>query len=123
MKEIIAIIRPKKSGPTKVALDELGFPSMTAIAVLGRGVQHGISGEVKERLSRKILANPDLAGVKYIAKRLFSVMVSDGDVDKVVNKIIEVNQTAQIGDGKIFVCPLDDAIRVRTGERGDSAIV
>lgn len=123
MKEIIAIIRPKKVGATRVALEGLGFPSMTAAAVLGRGAQHGIAGKPREKLTAKILANPDLAGVKYIPKRLLSIIVSDGDVDKVVNKIIEVNQTEQIGDGKIFVCPLDDAIRVRTSERGDSAIL
>jgi nitrogen regulatory protein PII 2 len=56
--------------------------------------------------------------MKYIPKRLLSIVVQNSDVDSVVKKIIEVNQTAQIGDKKIFVCPLDTAVRVQTDERG-----
>lgn len=61
-------------------------------------------------------------GMKYIPKRLLSIVVQNSDVDTVVKTIIEVNQTSQIGDGKIFVCPLDTAVRVRTDERGESAV-
>ena len=61
--------------------------------------------------------------MKYIPKRLLSIIVQNSDVDTVVKTIIEVNQSAQIGDGKIFVCPLDTAVRVRTGERGDDAVL
>jgi nitrogen regulatory protein PII 2 len=121
MKEIIAIIRPKKVGPTRNALEQLGFNSMTATAVLGRGAQRGIASEVRAELSPELLAG-NAGGMKYIPKRLVSIMVHDFDVDKVVKSIIEVNQTLQIGDGKIFVCPLEDAIRVRTQERGESAV-
>jgi nitrogen regulatory protein PII 2 len=122
MKEIIAIIRPKKVGPTRNALEQLGFPSMTATAVTGRGLQRGIAGEINVDCSPAILAKGLSAGMKYIPKRLLSIMVQNADVELVVKTIIEVNQTAQIGDGKIFVCPLDDALRVRTGETGDSAV-
>ena len=63
-------------------------------------------------------------GMKYIPKRLLTVVVPDADAaDAVVKTIVRVNQTAQIGDGKIFVCPMDNAIRVRTDETGDKAVL
>jgi nitrogen regulatory protein PII 2 len=122
MKEIIAIIRPKKIGATRDALEQLGFPSMTATAVSGRGMQRGIAKEV----TPPVLVKGDSGrggGMKYVPKRLLSIVVQDADADVVVRAIIEVNQTAQIGDGKIFVCPLDDALRVRTGEQSESAVL
>jgi len=123
MKEIIAIIRPKKVGPTRVAIEALGFPSMTAVAVLGRGRQRGIASEIGTDLSLEQLAQGKNGGMKYVPKRLVSIVVPNGDADAVVKTIIKVNQTDQIGDGKIFVCPLDDALRVRTGEKGDQAVL
>jgi nitrogen regulatory protein PII 2 len=121
MKEIIAIIRPKKVSPTKNALEKLGFPSMTAVSVLGRGRQRGIASEMNYEVSPDILGKS--GGMKYIPKRLLSVVVRNADVDAVIKTIIEVNQTAQIGDGKIFICPVDDALRVRTGDTGESAVM
>jgi nitrogen regulatory protein PII 2 len=123
MKEIIAIIRPKKVGPTRSALEQLGFPSMTATAVLGRGLQRGIAGEINPDFRPELVAPNNAGGMKYIPKRLLSIVVQNVDVDTVVSTIIEVNQTAQIGDGKIFVCPLEDVLRVRTDERGESAVL
>jgi nitrogen regulatory protein PII 2 len=123
MKEIIAIIRPKKVGVTRDALEQLGFPSMTATAVTGRGLQRGIAGEVNVEYAPEALAKGLSGGMKYVPKRLVSIIVPDAEVDVVVKSIIEVNQTAQIGDGKIFVCPIDDAVRVRTGEQSESAIL
>jgi nitrogen regulatory protein PII 2 len=123
MKEIIAIIRPKMMGKTKEALDKLGFPAMTAVAVLGRGKQRGIAGEVDIEYRPDILSEEMHWTMKYIPKRQISLAVKDSDVDKVVQAIIKINQSKQIGDGRIFVCPLDDALRVRTKESGDAAIV
>jgi nitrogen regulatory protein PII 2 len=124
MKEIIAIIRPRKVGPTRSALDELGFPSMTAVSVMGRGAQRGIAGEVNMECSPELLSQANSGGgMKYIPKRLISVVVPSGDVEAVVNTIIKVNQTSQIGDGKIFVCPMESALRVRTGESGEDAVL
>ncbi|MGA9070883.1 MAG: P-II family nitrogen regulator [Terracidiphilus sp.] len=123
MKEIIAIIRPKKVGPTRNALEELGFPSMTATAVTGRGLQRGIAGEVNMDCPPELLVPNRPSGMKYIPKRFLSIMVQNSDVDTVVKTIIEVNQSGQIGDGKIFICPLDTAVRVRTDERGESAVL
>jgi nitrogen regulatory protein PII 2 len=123
MKEIIAIIRPKKVEATKDALEKLGFPSITAEQVLGRGRQRGIAGEVSIDLSPELLAKGKSAGMKYIPKRLITIVVPDSEVDSVVSTIIKINQTAQIGDGKIFISSIDDAIRVRTNEEGESAIM
>lgn len=123
MKEIIAIIRPNKMTATKEALADLGFPGMTAVAVLGRGRQRGISGELNIDVSTEMLAKEKSAGMKYIPKRMISVVVEDDDVEKVIKAVISTNQTAQIGDGKIFVCPMDNAVRVRTKEEGRKAIL
>jgi nitrogen regulatory protein PII 2 len=123
MKEIIAIIRPRKVSSTRSALERMGFPSMTATGVRGRGMQCGIAGEVLVDGSPDELLKRNSGGMKYVPKRLLTIVVPDNYVDRVVQKIIEVNQTSQIGDGKIFVCPVDDAVRVRTREQGESAVL
>lgn len=124
MKELIVIIRPKKMTATKEALDALGYPSMTVSAVLGRGKQRGIAGEVQLTAGVEFPA-ARLSGnsMKYIPKRLLNVVVQDEDVDLVVKAILRVNQTGQIGDGRIFICPIEDAQRIRTGEKGIRAII
>ena len=123
MKEIIAIIRPKKVGPTRDALDKLGLPSFMAVRVLGRGHQRGIAGEVACDIPEELKGQGKSGGMKYIPKRMLSIVVPSADADAVVREIIKVNQTAQIGDGKIFVLPVDDALRLRTDETGDAAIM
>ncbi len=123
MKEIIAIIRPKKVGATKQALERLGYPSLTAEAVIGRGHQRGIASEVGYDLPPALLSQGKSGGTKYVPKRMLTLVVPDGDVELVTSAIVNVNQTAQIGDGKIFVSPIDEALRVRTGERGETAIL
>jgi nitrogen regulatory protein PII 2 len=122
MKEIVAIIRPKKMSKTKHALEEAGFPSMTASQVTGRGHQRGIAGEMNFNLSTDLLIKGRLSGMKYIPKRMLTIVVHDDEVDTVVKTIIKMNQTAVIGDGKIFICPMEDAFRVRTDERGEDAV-
>lgn len=121
MKEIIAIIRPKKVGPTKDALDKLGYPAMTAIPVLGRGKQRGLIGEINIEIRPGILEQPRV--MKYIPKRQLSIVVKDEDVDQILATIVAINQTSEIGDGKIFVCPVDNVVRVRTDEEGEAAII
>jgi nitrogen regulatory protein PII 2 len=122
MKEIVAIIRPKKMGATKDALDALGFPSLTAVPVIGRGKQRGIASEVNYDFTPALLSQGKSGGMKYVPKRMLSLVVADEDVDSVLQTIIRVNQTSQIGDGKIFVCPIDDVLRVRTSETGNAAV-
>jgi nitrogen regulatory protein PII 2 len=123
MKEIIAIIRPRNMGATKEALDKLGFPCLTAVSVLGRGKQRGIAGEINVDIRPEVLAQGKYRAMTYIPKRMFSIVVPDKDVDQVVRAIMGINQTGQVGDGRIFVCPVDDVMRVRTDERGESAIL
>jgi len=123
MKEIIAIIRPKKVAATKAALEELGFPCFTAIPATGRGKQRGIANEVSCELPTELQGQGRSRGMKYIPKRLLSIVVGDTDVQPVVQAIIQVNRTEQIGDGRVFVCPIDDAVRVRTKETGEHAIL
>lgn len=120
MKEIIAIIRMNKIQKTKDALVEIGCPSMTVDKVLGRGKQRGL------QLPRSNIDpdDPMWEGIrmKYIPKRMISIIEEDEMVERVVRTIMDVNRTGKIGDGKIFICPVDDAIRIRTGERGNEAI-
>ncbi|NTW83897.1 MAG: P-II family nitrogen regulator [Chlorobiaceae bacterium] len=120
MKEIYAIIRPKQVGKTKDVLEKLGFPGFTAGYVLGRGKQRGIAGEVTCELPADLHSLPGSS--KYVPKRMISLVVPDEDADLVVKAIIKVNQTKQYGDGRVFVCPIDNVVRVRTNEEGDDAL-
>lgn len=101
---------------------QLGLTSMTAISVLGRGRQKGIESEVNIEYRSGILEQNKSGGMKYIPKRYLSIVVDDESVDTVLDAIIKVNRTGQIGDGKIFICPVEDAIRIRTDEQGNEAI-
>ncbi|AUB57920.1 MULTISPECIES: P-II family nitrogen regulator [Methanobacterium] len=122
MKEIIAIIRPNKMTQTKDVLNALGFPAMTAQRVMGRGKQKAIIGEVSFDIQNETLLKEE-GTMRYIPKRLISLIVPDEDVSLIVEAIMRVNQTGQNGDGKLFVCPLDEAVRVRTNERGTKALI
>ena len=122
MKEIMAIIRPNKINRTKEVLDALGFPAMTANAVFGRGRQKAIVGEVTFDISNKDLCKEE-GSMRYVPKRMISLVVPDEDASLVVESIMKVNKTGQIGDGKIFVCPIEEAVRVRTKETGEDAIL
>lgn len=126
MKEIIAIIRLKKVGATKEALAQMGVPSVTAIPVLGRGKQRGMAGELNIEIRSELIDQGLAAGLnymKYVPKRLLYVVARDEEVDELVATIIKINQSEQIGDGKIFVSALDEAIRIRTDETGEKAIL
>ncbi|MDD1762067.1 MAG: P-II family nitrogen regulator [Methanothrix sp.] len=117
MKEILAIIQMNKIDATKEALNIIGIPSLTVHIVYGRGKQRGLR---IPNLSQ--LEGADQMRMKFIPKRMISLIVKDGDAEKVIKTIIEVNQTGQVGDGRIFVSPIDNAVRVRTGEEGNEAL-
>ncbi|MHB0977056.1 MAG: P-II family nitrogen regulator [Candidatus Aquicultorales bacterium] len=123
MKEIIAIIRRTKVYETKTALDGIGFPSMSISTVFGRGQQMGIMSEIDPEMTRLVpnLENGDVIA-RFIPKRMLTMVVEDEDVDQVVAALIKVNQSGNIGDGKVFVLPIGDVVRVRTGEAGRAAI-
>lgn len=122
MKEIIAIIRPQKVTATRDALAALGFPGITVQQVLGRGKQHGISGEISYKVSKEVLDAEKQSQVHFIPKRLVILVVEDDIAESVVESIVTVNQTGQVGDGRVFVAAIDDAIRIRTGESGGRAL-
>ena len=124
MKEIIAIIRINKINETKKALSDAGITSFSATGrVLGRGkglvdyrILKGAEEGYVEAMSQ--LGN----GPRLVPKRWLSVVVSDDWVERTVRAIITSNQTGNPGDGKIFVLPVEEAVRVRTGEtaKGES---
>lgn len=123
MKMIYAVVRPRSMGPTKDALDAMGFPCMTAIPVLGRGKQRGLVDEVDVEMRPDVMAQCRFRTMKYVPKRLMTIVVPDADVDTVVQAILDINHTGHIGDGRIFICPVEDALRVRTAEQGEQAIL
>lgn len=117
MKEVMAIIQMKKMEETKNALDVVGVPAFTAYKVMGRGKQRGL-----DILYPSDLDEPREGPVKFLPKRMISVMVEDEFVPAVVAVITKINRTGNIGDGRIFVLPIDESVRIRTGERGSEAV-
>ncbi len=113
MNKIEAIVRPERLEAVKEALAAAGFVGMNIVNVTGRGVQKGIvhTGRGGEEYR-----------VDMLPKSKIELVVKDADTEKAVNVIVEAARTGAIGDGKIFVMPVADAIRVRTGERGDAAL-
>ncbi len=112
MKKIEAIIRPEKLTHAKAALEEKGFLGLTVTEVKGRGRQGGVVQRWRGREYR----------VDLLAKTKLELVVEDKDVEKVISTIVEAAKTNNVGDGKIFVYPVEEIVRVRTGERGKEAI-
>lgn len=112
MKKIEAIIRPSKVDEVKVALGELGVHGMTLIEVSGFGRQRGYR-EVYRGSSRD---------VQFVPKVKVEIMVHDEALEKVLVAVMDAARTGEVGDGKIFVLPIEDAVRIRTGERGSVAL-
>ncbi len=112
MKKIEAIIKPFKLEAVKEALNEIGISGMTIIEVKGYGRQKGHK-EVYRGAEYKVDFNPKIK---------IELVVPADTVDKVVETIREAALSGKIGDGKIFVMPVEDVLRVRTGERGPDAI-
>jgi len=127
MKEIVSIIRMNKISETKEALAYAGYPSFICNKVSGRG-KNMINVElVRDLIDGKEISSPHVLETitekdRLIAKRYLTIIAHEEDVKKIIDIIIETNQTGNMGDGKIFVCPIDEAIRVRTGETGDQEI-
>lgn len=127
MKEIIAFVRRHKVPETKKAFEDAGFPALTIQSVEGRGKQGGIGGwaaEVDPELNAVMSVElADETKFNWIPKRMLTLIVQDDEVEKAVDVIIKANQTGHVGDGKVFVCPLKEVVRVRTGETGVQAVV
>ncbi len=112
MKHIVAIIRPEKFEDVKKALVEVGCEGMTVSEVKGRGSQQGIRESYR--------------GSSYcidlIPKTRIEIVVKDEGLDLLVEAIKKGAHTGNIGDGKIFIQPVENVIRIRTGEEGDNAV-
>ncbi len=112
MKKIEAIIKPFKLDDVKEALQEIGLQGITVVEARGFGRQKGHT---------ELYRGAEYV-VDFLPKVKVEVIVPDDQVEKIVEAIVSAAQTGRIGDGKIFVLPVEDAIRIRTGERGEHAI-
>ena len=110
MKKVEAIIRPEKVNAVKDALADAGFVGLNTAPVTGRGAQKGIVHQGRSGQSLTI---------DMLPKTKMELVVKDGDIEKVCDIIMEAARTGEIGDGKIFITNVEEAIRVRTGERGE----
>lgn len=112
MKKIEAIIRPERLSVVRKALEETGYPGITITDVRGHGAQ---KGSVQHYRGTEFV-------VDILPKVKLELVVDDAAVDKIVKVIIDNGRTGAVGDGKIFVSPVEGVYRVRTGESGSGAI-
>ena len=112
MKKIEAIIRPERLGPVRKALEELGYPGMTIFEVKGHGKETGLTEQWRGQEYK----------VELLPRIKVEIVVLDDDVAKTLNAVVRSARTGETGDGKLFVLPVDGAVRVRTGEEGENAI-
>ncbi|MGB8930555.1 MAG: P-II family nitrogen regulator [Anaeromyxobacteraceae bacterium] len=112
MKKLEAIIKPFKLDEVKIALADIGVSGLTVIEVKGHGRQKG---------HNEVYRGAEYV-VDFLPKVKLEIVVPDGLVAKAIEVIELTARTGRIGDGKLFVGAVDDAIRVRTGERGDEAL-
>lgn len=112
MKKIEAIIKPFKLQDVKDALNEIGIQGMTVTEVKGFGRQKGHT---------EIYRGSEYT-VDFLPKVKVETVVADGQVNQAIEAVIKAAKTGKIGDGKVFVTSIEDAYRIRTDERGDSAV-
>jgi nitrogen regulatory protein PII 2 len=144
MKEIIALIRPECMEPTKGALESIGVKGITFINVIGRGRQGGTirapdpEGTIRREVGVYLMGQRGIIGdtgdpkyhvpvqqeieLGFLMKKMLMIVAQDDEVPVIVDTLTHINRSGQKGDGKIFVCPVRDAIRIRTDERGNKAI-
>jgi nitrogen regulatory protein P-II 1 len=112
MQRIEAIVRPERLNHVKVALEEVEHAGMTLTEVRGHGVQRGVTEQWRGRTF----------AVEYLTKVKIELVVRDSAVDAIVDRIVSAARTGEVGDGKIFISPVGQAIRIRTGESGEEAL-
>ena len=112
MKRIDAVIRREQFGKVKVALEAGLCPGMMGFTFRGHGKQGGLTESYRGRKFK----------VDLLPKVRITIFANDGDVKKIIEAIMKSAKTGEIGDGKIFVAPCENAIRIRTGEDGQAAI-
>src|SRR5262245_30561594 len=112
MKRIEAIIRPEKLEVVRTQLEKVGYPGMMVTKIEGHGKQGGVSHQFR--------------GTEYktyfLPKMRVEIVAKDSDVKKLTDAISEVCRSGAVGDGKIFVTSVENAVRIRTGETGDIAV-
>jgi nitrogen regulatory protein P-II 1 len=112
MKKVESVVRPHLLETVKAALHEIGIAGMTVSEVKGIGRQKGHTETYRGSEYT----------IEFVPKLKVEVAVSDDRVEAVVEVIMKVAKTGKLGDGKIFVSPLEDVVRIRTGEHGDAAV-
>lgn len=112
MKKIEAVIKPFKLQEVKEALNEIGIQGMTVLEVKGFGRQKGHT---------EIYRGTEYT-IDFMPKVKIEMVLPDSQIDSAVETIIKAAKTGKIGDGKVFVTPVTEAVRIRTGERGDEAV-
>ncbi|HEY2764710.1 MAG TPA: P-II family nitrogen regulator [Pseudonocardiaceae bacterium] len=112
MKLVTAVVKPFTLDDVKTALEQIGVLGMTVSEVQGHGRQKGHTEVYRGAEYR----------VDFVPKVRIEVLVDDTQVDKTVEAVLEASRTGKIGDGKVWVTPVDTVVRVRTGERGSDAL-
>lgn len=112
MKKIEAVIRVEKLEEVREALEKLGYPGMMITRIEGHGRQKGLVEQFRGREFK----------VELLPKIKLEIVAKDTDAEKIISAIAQVSKTGEIGDGKIFVSSMEDAIRIRTCEKGDIAL-
>ena len=112
MKRIAAVVRPEKLEPLKEALFQAKISGITIYQVHGCGNQHGWKEYFR---GSEVFLN-------MIPKVKFEIIVEDSRVDEIVDVIVDVARTGEVGDGKIFISSIDSVVRVRTGEKDEAAV-
>ncbi len=112
MKKVEAIIRPERLGPVRKVLEELGYPGMTIFEVKGHGKESGLTEQWRGQEYR----------IELLPRIKVEIVVLDEDAARTLNAIVRSARTGEVGDGKIFVLPVEGAVRIRTGDEGKNAI-
>jgi nitrogen regulatory protein P-II 1 len=112
MKKVEAVIRPDSLDEIMNALEGAGYPGIMVTEIEGHGKQKGVKQQWRGQEYK----------VDLLPKVKIEVVVTDKEADEIVRTISKVAKTGQVGDGKIFLSDVSDAVRIRTGERGDSAL-
>lgn len=112
MKKIEAVIRVEKLEDVREALEKLGYPGMTITRIEGHGRQKGLVEQFRGREFK----------VELLPKIKVEIVAKDTDAEKIVSAIAQTAKTGEIGDGKIFIYPVENVLRIRTGEKGEIAI-
>lgn len=116
---VVAIIKPNMYFKTREALNKEGFSSMSTKEVLGRGRQN-VHTELNINTGSE---DKELYDNEMYAKKMLEIYVRDEEVDLLIKTIVSINRTNNAGDGKIFICPVDKALRIRTNEKDDEALM